>query len=184
MNNGFFRKIILDLCGGTGGWSDPYTKAGYDVRLITLPDDIRLIEWEEMKVHGILAAPPCTVFANSGARWKRTKEEMIEGISIMDACLRMVAIYKPIWWVLENPVGKMKKYLGTPQFTFNPCDYGESYTKRTLLWGKFSMPLYNPSEPTEGSKMALKYGGKSERTKEARSITPPKFAKAFYEANP
>jgi len=31
-------KIILDLCGGTGAWSKPYKEAGYDVRLITLPD--------------------------------------------------------------------------------------------------------------------------------------------------
>ncbi len=31
-------KIILDLCGGTGSWSKPYKEAGYDVRLITLPE--------------------------------------------------------------------------------------------------------------------------------------------------
>ena len=32
------RRIILDLCGGTGSWSKPYQEAGYDVRIITLPD--------------------------------------------------------------------------------------------------------------------------------------------------
>lgn len=32
------NKIILDLCGGTGSWSKPYKEAGYDVRLITLPE--------------------------------------------------------------------------------------------------------------------------------------------------
>jgi len=32
------EKIILDLCGGTGSWSKPYKDAGYDVRLITLPE--------------------------------------------------------------------------------------------------------------------------------------------------
>ena len=32
------HKIILDLCGGTGAWSKPYANAGYDVRVITLPD--------------------------------------------------------------------------------------------------------------------------------------------------
>ncbi len=30
-------KIILDLCGGSGAWSQYYKKAGYDVRLITSP---------------------------------------------------------------------------------------------------------------------------------------------------
>ena len=51
-------KIILDLCGGTGSWSKPYRDAGYDVRVITLPDnDVRTYEPPE-NVYGILAAPP------------------------------------------------------------------------------------------------------------------------------
>lgn len=32
------KKIILDLCGGTGSWSAPYKANGYDVRVITLPE--------------------------------------------------------------------------------------------------------------------------------------------------
>ena len=32
------RKVILDLCGGTGAWSRPYAEAGYDVKNITLPE--------------------------------------------------------------------------------------------------------------------------------------------------
>ena len=32
------KKIILDLCGGTGAWSKPYSsRGGYDVRIFTLP---------------------------------------------------------------------------------------------------------------------------------------------------
>lgn len=57
------RKIILDLCGGTGSWSRPYAQAGYDVRVITLPEyDVRDYEPPE-NVYGILAAPPCTEFS-------------------------------------------------------------------------------------------------------------------------
>lgn len=33
------QKIILDLCGGTGSWSKPYRDAGYDVRVVTLPEN-------------------------------------------------------------------------------------------------------------------------------------------------
>ena len=62
-------KVILDLCGGTGSWSKPYREVGYDVRLITLPDhDVRLYQPPD-NVYGILAAPPCTHLAVSGARW-------------------------------------------------------------------------------------------------------------------
>lgn len=66
------NKIILDLCGGTGAWSRPYKEAGYDVRIITLPQDVRLIEFIA-NAYGILAAPPCTDLASSGARWWEQK---------------------------------------------------------------------------------------------------------------
>lgn len=36
------KPVILDLCGGKGAWSHFYKLAGYDVRLVTLPDnDVR-----------------------------------------------------------------------------------------------------------------------------------------------
>ena len=36
------KKIILDLCGGTGSWTKYYSEKDYDVRIITLPDnDVR-----------------------------------------------------------------------------------------------------------------------------------------------
>ena len=104
--------------------------------------------------------------------------------------MRMVAIYKPVFWALENPVGRLRRYLGPPRLIFNPCDYGDEYTKKTCLWGEFNMPVKNPVEPVmyerggkKGSWMWANLGGKSERTKELRSITPLGFAKAFYEAN-
>jgi hypothetical protein len=181
MNNS--HKIILDLCGGTGSWSKPYKDAGYDVRLITLPEhDVRLYIPPE-NVYGILAAPPCTVFANSGARWSRSEDDMREGLSIMDACLRIIYFCKPKFWALENPIGKMKRYLGQPKMYFNPCDYGDPYTKKTCLWGEFAEPVKTPVEPIEGSKLWRMCGGKSLRTKELRSITPPSFAQAFFKAN-
>ena len=56
-------KIILDLCGGTGSWSKPYKEAGYDVRLITLPEyDVCTYAPPFENVYGILAATPCDDF--------------------------------------------------------------------------------------------------------------------------
>ena len=83
MNNS--DKVILDLCGGTGAWSKPYSEAGYDVRLITLPDyDVKTYNPLD-NVYGILAAPPCTEFSVSGVRWWNTKppERLIEAIEIV-----------------------------------------------------------------------------------------------------
>jgi hypothetical protein len=184
---------ILSLCDHSGAWSRPYAEAGYDVIRIDLqntpPRDIRTLKYINQRIHGILAAPPCTHFAGSGARWWAAKGEsaLIEGLALVDACLRAVAIYRPAWWVLENPVGRLRDYLGPPQFRFHPCDYGDPYTKYTCLWGDFIPPLplfveaaRNPVAPTLGS-MAHRLW--SSRANE-RSETPGGFARAFFQANP
>lgn len=181
-----FHRVILDLCGGTGSWSEPYREAGYDVRIIdphASGGDVRLHELNG-DVHGILAAPPCTHLSASGARWWQRKgnSALLEALSIVDACIRIVAISKPQWWALENPVGKLHRYLGAPRMHFDPCDYGDPYTKRTSLWGDFNTPTTCPVEPTERSKMHL-MPPSAERGR-LRSITPPGFARAFFEANP
>lgn len=87
------------------------------------------------------------------------------------------------WCNMENPVGRLVRWIGKPVMIFNPCDYGDPYTKKTCLWGRFNVPVANPVEPVEGSKMWARYGGKSEATKAARSETPMGFARAFFEAN-
>lgn len=185
MNNG--NKIIYSLCDYSEEWPKPYQDAGYDVRVISLKCgyDVRLLTKSEDDVYGILAAPPCTVFAGSGAKWRnlRPVSEVLEGLSVVDACLRFVFACNPYFWAFENPVGWLNDYLGKPVFYFDPCDFGDPYTKKTCLWGKFNMPQTNPVKPIEGSKLHLMYGGRSERTKTFRSITPAGFAKAFYEAN-
>ena len=202
------EKIILDLCGGTGAWSEPYKEAGYDVRLITLPDyDVRTYEPPD-NVYGILAAPPCAMFCRAGMCRKRTVEQMIEAISIVDACLRIVYKCKPNFWALENPPGKLKNILPDPRFIFDPCDFGDGWTKRTWLWGDFKIPKYNKVPPTRGfvlhnilsqkvsdnqiNKM-IKYKYIPVNYKELygdirdrstfRAITPPGFARAFFKAN-
>lgn len=178
-------KTILSLYDYTGQWSKPYKRAGYEVIQcdIQLPGggDVRLMELPADQVYGILAAPPCTMFASSGARWERTEVQMIEALSMVDAVTRMVTVLKPKFWALENPVGKLVRYLGKPRFYFNPCDYGDPYTKRTCLWGEFNIPKFKRVEPTQGSKMHLLPPG-PER-KNLRSATPKGFARAFYEAN-
>ena len=81
------KKIILDLCGGTGAWSRPYKENGYDVRVITLPDrDIRHY-FEPENVYGILAAPPCTMF--SCARNGKPRN-FKDGMEIVNACIKII----------------------------------------------------------------------------------------------
>ena len=74
--------------------------------------------------------------------------------------------------------------------TFNPCDFGDPYTKKTGLWGKFNVAgleaLKTPVDPIKSCKAGshlMKLGGNREKTKEIRSITPSGFADAFYAAH-
>jgi hypothetical protein len=182
------NKIILDLCGGTGAWSRPYKEAGYDVILIDPKHDtgdVRLLEKFDWPIHGVLSAPPCTHLSSSGARWYKAKgiQALKEAMSIVDACLRAVVIYNPVFWCLENPVGRLSRFLGKPLMYFNPCDYGDPWTKKTCLWGRFNQPKKNPVEPVPMSENPIWNMSPSEDRGAKRSITPPGFAKAFFEAN-
>jgi hypothetical protein len=176
------KRIILDLCGGTGAWSRPYKEAGYDVRLFDLPDDVRLLFFDLLlRVHGILCAPPCTVFSYARQRYGLpTQEELLSALSIVDACLRAVLIYKPKWWALENPRNKLRRYLGPPQMLFKQLWFGGGQIKPTCLFGDFTPPKYNPGVRTKPST----YKMKKQNADPKDAITPPGFARAFFEANP
>lgn len=177
-------KLILDLCAGSGAWSEPYLRAGYEVHRATLPtSDVRMMEWLDIHVHGILAAPPCTVFASSGARWERLDAEIKAALAVVDACLRAVAIYRPAWWALENPIGTLRRWLGPPRMYFDPNEYGDPYTKRTCLWGEFQMPYKVARVPALAGSAMHKLPPSVDRAA-LRSVTPAGFAAAFFEANP
>jgi hypothetical protein len=198
-------KIILDLCGGTGSWSRPYKEAGYDVRLITLPEfDVRTYK-PPKNVYGILAAPPCTEFsvAKNGSHRKRDFED---GMNIVIACLNIIwkCRYqnKLAFWALENPAGYLRQFIGVPNYTFFQWWFDDLGIKRTDLWGYFNIPQqkvyrrpdhpyfvkqYKSGKKNQFAWSAPKkpewYKGPLDRTA-LRAITPPGFARAFFEANP
>jgi len=86
------RKIILDLCGGTGAWSKPYRDNGYDVRLITLPKYDILTYNPPENVYGILAAPPCTQF--SFAKSTGNPRDLESGMKVVNACMQIIRIFR------------------------------------------------------------------------------------------
>jgi hypothetical protein len=144
------KPTILSLCDYTGTWSQPYQRH-YDVIQVDLQHghDIRLFKYlEHTQVEGIIAQPPCDHFAGSGARWWAGKgdDALIEGLSLVDACLRIIAAHNPRWWVMENPVGRLRDYIGAPKMYYHPYQYAkwaddpysEAYTKKTCLWGRLT----------------------------------------------
>jgi hypothetical protein len=184
-------RLILDLCGGTGSWSQPYRDAGYRVVIVdpysdvegAIRQDVRTFKVPPGPVWGILAAPPCTEFAVSGARWWEGKgtDPLHDAVSIVAACTRIIVASRPQWWALENPVGRLIDWLGPNCYTFDPYDFGDPYPKKTLLWGRFTEPVKTPVQPTDDRIHMMAPG--PDRAK-VRSMTPQGFARAFMEANP
>lgn len=161
------KVILLDLCGGTGAWSRPYREAGYKVHLITLPDydvtkveitdrevtflaqqsDVNDITVKLSRVHGVLAAPPCTQFSLANTRQTYAlRPNWQEGMVTVNACLAIIhaVMYKgwANWWALENPFGHLRKFLGVPGYTFQAWWFDPTvpWAKRTDLWGYFTKP--------------------------------------------
>lgn len=178
-----FLKTILHLCAKQGSDSLPYREAGYNVILVTEEMDVRKYI-PPKSVHGIIANPPCTDLAGSGARWWKKKGEaaLLKALSMCDACLRIVWLSNPSWWMLENPVGRLSKFYGEPLLRYHPFEYGDPYTKKTCVWGKFNIPVKRIVKPTEGSKMHLL--PPSENRADLRSECSPGFARSFFTANP
>lgn len=212
-------KIILDLCGGTGSWSKPYQQVGYKVHLITLPDyDVfqsllyhsyivfygqggaKDIKININEIYGILAAPTCTHFSLARTTAKEPRD-FTTAMNLVKKCLEIIwhcrINGKLKFWALENPMGYLRQFLGRPLLTWQPCDFGEPYTKKTDLWGYYNLPVKRPVKLNdqqmrdcsinnrilppvpEGYKMPGDIKAQAIR----RSITPKGFAEAFYKAN-
>jgi site-specific DNA-cytosine methylase len=138
------ENIVIDLCAGTGGWTDAFlaegcTVVGYDIRrdqrykghLILA--DVRELDgrWFSQALV-IVASPPCTDF--SLANPKRRDPAFVPDLSVVEACFRIGRESgRPI--VIENVCGA-QKWLGAPV-----GHYGKFY-----LWGD-GVPAMLPQGP-------------------------------------
>lgn len=191
--------IVLSLCDYTGNMVRPWLDAGHecwivdtrhepgvhhDGRLIRVGADVR--DWLPPRREYVIAFafPPCTHLAVSGARWFRHKglRALAESIDIFGACVR-ICEWAESPWMVENPVSVIASYYRKPDHAFDPCDYGDPWTKRTCLWvgGGFVMPPKQPVEPMAGN-WTLQFSPSPERG-HLRSATPAGFARAVYAAN-
>jgi hypothetical protein len=194
------RTIIVSLYDYSGIWSAPYRKAGCRVLQIESKLGFDVFNWNYKiippeLVAGILAAPPCTDFAGSGAQyWKQKdkKGQTRESLKLVRRTIEIVQFFKPLFWAMENPVGRLNRLLPELQkhgpWYFEPYWFGDPWSKKTGLWGEFNKPkpdrIVRPLQFSDQGSWTQLLGGKSEKTKELRSITPPGFANAFYKANP
>lgn len=200
-------ETVVSLCDLTGNMVRPWAEAGYSCLCYDLQHSIRAdriervgagsitYRWGDVRsllpaqlgtgrVVAAFAFPPCTDLAVSGARDFERKglRRLIDALEIVEAC-RLLCAWDDAPWMIENPVGRLSTAWRKPDFTFDPCDYGDPYTKKTCLWagGGFVMPEREPVEPVEGSRMHL-LPPSADRAN-LRSATPMGFARAVFRAN-
>jgi site-specific DNA-cytosine methylase len=187
------RNIILDLCGGTGAWSRPYREAGYDVKLITLPDysvtdvvfggDYMVFNKQAYNVNdmgtnyvdivGVFAAPPCTEF--SVAKGNRPRN-LAQGMEVVEACMRIIwqtQLHTRLdFWAMENPRGLLRRFLGVPRYTFEQWQFGADRVKATDVWGYFNHPT-----PTHNTRPDPKTSrkGRTHAAEWSRLEYPPEY---------
>lgn len=135
----------------------------------------------------IIAFPPCTHLAVSGAAWfeqKRKDGRQQEAIDFFmmfaNADCERIAI--------ENPVGIMSRIYKKPSQIVQPYEYGHMEQKRTCLWLK-GLPLLRPTNNVYDKMMRLPknkrerlhYLPPSPERAKLRSKTFPGIAKAMAE---
>ena len=142
-------NLCIDLCCGLGGFSQAFSDdPTWEVIRIDISDklganivaDVRHLPLiEGLRPDVLLMSPPCTHFSLARNRWptKGIKDAM----EIVGACLEAVATLKPRYWMLENPRGRLRWFIGKPYATISLGDYGSKIMKPTDLWGNVPLPI-------------------------------------------
>lgn len=94
----------------------------------------------------MIAHPPCTHLAVSGARWfKDKREEQEEALvfvqRLLDAPIERIA--------LENPISIISSRIRKPDQIIQPWQFGHGETKATCLWLK-GLPKLIPTNAVDG----------------------------------
>ena len=133
------KKVILHLCADLGSDSLSYQLSD-EYEVIMVGEEIGVENYHPpANVHGIIANPVCTEF--STAKGFHKGNDMETGMVMVNHCLRIIKEANPVWWAIENPAnGRLKDELGKPQYVYQPWQYGSPWTKRTALWGNFTIP--------------------------------------------
>jgi site-specific DNA-cytosine methylase len=176
---------VLVACEYSGKVRDAFKAKGHDAwSCDLLPTDV-----EGQHIYGdvldvldqgwdmMIAHPPCTHLAVSGARWfhKKRKEqhEALEFVSaLLDAPIDRIA--------LENPISIISSKIRKPDQIVQPWQHGHGETKATCLWLK-NLPKLVPTDIVEGREARVHKMPPSKDRWKLRSETYTGIAKAMAE---
>ena len=142
-------------------------------------DVLSILNMRERGWDMIIAFPPCTDLAVSGARWFAEKRADGRQQKSIDFFMQFVNADCPKI-AIENPIGIMSNIYRKPDQIIQPWMFGHGETKATCLWLK-GLPKLVPTEIVDGREQRVwKMGPSPERAK-MRSKTYPGIARAMAE---
>jgi len=172
---------ILIACEYSGIVRDAFTRKGHDAMSCDiLPTesegkhyqgdifDVLYDDWDMMIAH-----PPCTHLAVSGARWftegKKSWSLQVEALDfvrkLLDAPINKIA--------LENPVSVISTKIRKPNQIIQPFEYGHNVSKKTCLWLK-NLPNLKSTKIVKPDLVIFSNGKKMSRTFYESFKLPPK----------
>lgn len=101
----------------------------------------------------IIAFPPCTHIAASGARWFEEKRKDGSQQKAIEFFMRFTDLKCPRV-AIENPIGIMSTLYRKPDQIIQPWQYGHGEQKATCLWLK-NLPLLFPTNIVEGREQRI-----------------------------
>lgn len=150
---------VLIACEFSGIVREAFAKLGHDAWSCDLlpteisgkhiQDDVKNLDLTKYDL--MIAHPPCTHLAASGARWFKYKQQeqkdALEFVKwLMAAPVERIAI--------ENPISIISSHIRKPDQIIQPWMFGHPETKATCLWLK-NLPKLQPTNIVEGRKQRI-----------------------------
>ncbi len=174
---------VLVACEFSGIVRDAFTLAGHDATSCDLLDSESVGKHVRRDVLGILgdgwdlmiAHPPCTHLAVSGARWFKGKhaEQRLAidfFLALVNAPIKRIAV--------ENPISIMSSHYRSPDQIIQPWQFGHGEVKATCLW-LVGLPKLNPSNIVTGRTPRVHFASPGPDRWKDRSRTLPGIAAAM-----
>lgn len=159
---------VLVACEYSGRVRDAFRAKGHDAyscdirpsetfSMFHFQADVRKVLYEPWDL--LIAHPPCTHLAVSGARWFKEKQtEQKEALDfvklLMDAPIEKI--------VIENPVSIISSNIRKPDQIIQPWMFGDAYQKTTCLWLK-NLPKLVPTDIVDKGEFVIHGGRKIQK---------------------
>lgn len=175
-------KVLIG-CEFSGRVRDAFILRGHDaISCDLLPsetkgphiqDDIRNVKLSGYDL--LIAFPPCTYLAASGARWFSTRQkEQEEALEFVQWLMNIPIQYM----ALENPVSVISTRIRKPDQIIQPWMFGHGEVKATCLWLK-NLPKLTPTNIVDGRLPRVHYMSESKNRWKERSRTLSGIADAM-----